>query len=111
MKKLQLDKFHIYDMEIKHLEMIHKSLREDIESFAQLMNDDEFTFDLKTAREIFALYTMEVNRNIHQISKVINQLDENAIVALNNDSGLYGKERIQRTNNAEMAKQYAAYEW
>ena len=111
MKKLNLYNFHLTDMEIKHLEMIHQSLRDTTDTFLQMMQDDEFTFDLKSAREIFALYAMEVNRNIHQVSKVINQLEEMAETALNNDSKLTGDKYVKRLNNADLAEQYAGFEW
>ena len=111
MKELSLFHFHLTDMEIKHLEMIHESLKDTTKTFMQMMHDKEFTFDLESAKEMFALYAMEVNRNIHQVDKVIHTLKENADMALNDDSGLTGDDRIQRTNNAELAKQYAVYEW
>ncbi len=109
MKELNLFHFHLTDMEIKHLEMIHESLKDTTETFMRMIDDKDFAFDLESAKEIFALYAMEVNRNAHQVDKVIDALKENADTVLNDDNGLRGNDRIKRMNNAELAKQYAIF--
>ena len=102
--------FHTIDMEVKHLELIHKSLDDDIETFVKMMEDKDFVDDLQAAKEVFAAFAMEIRRSTYQVDRVVDALKEIADDKLNEDNHIKGDERIKRVNNYQIAKEYAEYD-
>lgn len=107
MKKLALIGFYEVDMKVKHLEMIRDSQDEKLRGYLHMMEDDEWVYDVQSAREIFAAFAMEVRRNTYQIDKVIDELKEVADKQLNEDNYTGAQKQIKSVNNYELAKQYA----
>ena len=102
--------FHKVDIQVKHLEMIHKSLDDDIETFVKMMEDNDFVYDLQSAKEVFAAFAMEMRRSTYHVDRVIDALKEMADDKLNEDNNIKGNKRIQRVNNYQIAKEYAEFD-
>ena len=102
--------FHKIDMEVKHLELIHKSLNDDIETFVMMMEDKDFVDDLQSSKEVFAAFAMEMRRSTYQVDKVVDALKELADDKINEDNHIKAGERIKRVNNYQIAKEYAEVE-
>ena len=99
--------FHEIDIEVKHLELIHKSLDDDIETFVKMMEDKDFVDDLQASKEVFAAFAMEMRRSTYQVDRVVDALKEIADDKLNEDNHIRGDKRIKRVNNYQVAKEYA----
>ena len=111
MKELDLFKFTMIDIPLKHLEMIHESLSGDIDTFMQMMDDEEFVSDLDSAKEIFAMFAMEVRRSVNQVYEAKAKLQEVREEILVSDNFKRTGKRISSLNNAALAKQYATNSW
>lgn len=111
MKKANLFRFTMIDIPLKHLEMIHDGLGGDIDTFMQMMDDKDFVSDLESAKEIFALFAMEVRRSVNQLYSATEKLRETREEILNEDNFKHTGKRISSLNNAKIAKQYAIDGW
>ena len=109
MKKLNLYGYHFIDMRVKHLEMVHESLDDNISNYLDMMESDAWVDDVEAARHIFASFANEVRRNANQIEKVIDELKDMADKKLNDDNNTGTDEKIKSVNNYELQKQYAEF--
>jgi len=109
MKQLSLMGFYEVDMEVKHLEMVHDSIDDSIKNYLNMVEDDGWVADLEDARKIFASFAMELRRDAHQITKVIDELKKMADKQLNEDNYTGAEEKIKSVNNYELQKQYAKF--
>ena len=107
MKELNLYGYHTIDTKVKHLEMIHESLNDKVKNYLSMMEDDGWVADIEDARKIFASFAMELRRDAHQITKVIDELKKMADKQLNEDNYTGTQKQIKSVNNYELQKQYA----
>ena len=97
-------------MEVKHLELIRKSLDDDTETFVKMMDDKDFVYDLQSAKEVFVAFAMEMRRSTYQVDRVVDTLYKMSEDIINEDNHINVGERIKRVNNYQIAKEYAVYD-
>ena len=109
MKELNLYGYQAIDMRVKHLEMIYDSLNHYLENYLDMMEDDKWVDDVKSAKSVFASFANEIRRNTDQLDRVIDELKKMADNKLNQDNELTGDKKIKSVNNYELQKQYAGW--